>query len=388
MKDKGMKKLFTLCFLLITFFGLNAQKRAIHKRQITKEKPINYNGQWRGGFNDDTVSFSKVSSNNVGYVLELEIHNNQITGNSYSYFNLEGHKYYTICRVRGTLDPKTKEMEVVEVEKIKSNTPPPPIFSSCLQIHKLKYEKDADGSEVLRGTWIPAPNQAGNCGIGITVLSRRKMDIHPLGIKPPSKNNQKPAIVKATPKPHTPKKPIPAPPKKIIPKEQTAIAKEKAKPTVPPNNSDKKENTQKSTTVINNDPVEKEISKSGLVSPPILKGFEKRRNDIVKTIEILQPTFRLDFYDNGEIDGDSISVFYNGKLVLSHQRISDKAVTLHLALDENVKENIVTMYADNLGTIPPNTAVMIVTDGDKRYEVRLESDLKKSGSVIFLHGNK
>ena len=384
-----MKKLFTFSILLITVLGLSAQKRIIHKKHVTKAKPISYNGQWRGGFNDDTLSFSTVSPNNVGYVLELEVHNNQITGNSYSYFNLGGHKYYTICRVRGTLDPTTNEMEVVEVEKIKSNTPPPPLFSSCLQIHKLKYEKNADGTEVLRGTWIPAPNQVGDCGIGITVLTRRKMDINPLGIKPPSKNNQKSDIAKASPsKPPVTRKPVPAPPKKTIPKQQTAIAKEKAKPSEPVKKSDEKQILEKTTTIINNDPVEKPITKPETITPPDLKGFENRRKDIVKTIEIHQPTFRLDFYDNGEIDGDSISVFYNGKLVLSHQRISDKAVTLNLSLDENVKENIVTMYADNLGTIPPNTAVMIVTDGNKRYEVRLESDLKKSGSVIFLHGNK
>jgi len=43
--------------------------------------------------------------------------------------------------------------------------------------------------------------------------------------------------------------------------------------------------------------------------------------------------------------------------------LTTKAISLTLALDENVRENIVTMYADNLGTIPPNTALMIVTDG-------------------------
>jgi hypothetical protein len=43
------------------------------------------------------------------------------------------------------------------------------------------------------------------------------------------------------------------------------------------------------------------------------------------------------------------------------------------------------MYADNLGAIPPNTALMIVTDGTKRYEVRIESDTEKSGSVVFTH---
>ena len=68
--------------------------------------------------------------------------------------------------------------------------------------------------------------------------------------------------------------------------------------------------------------------------------------------------------------------------------LTTKAISLTLSLDEDVKENVITMYADNLGTIPPNTALMIVTDGDKRYEVRMTSDTEKSGSVMFVHGQK
>lgn len=378
-----MKKFLTFSIFLIIAQGITAQKKSYHKNHVTRSTLVNFNGQWKGNFNDDTLSFNMPSSNHVGYVLEIEMHNNQITGNSYSYFNVGPNKYYTICRVTGKLDPITKEMEVVEVEKTKSNTPPG--FGTCLQIHKLKYEKEDDGTEILRGTWIPAPNQMGDCGNGITILSKRKMDINPLGIKPPSKNHN-PLIAKVAPKkPNITVKPAsPGHPK--APKNQVAITKEKVNP--PMTVHKEKEIPEKTTTFIADDPVEKPIAKSEALIPHTMVGFEKRRSDIVKTIEIVQPTFRLDFYDNGEIDGDSISVFYNGKLVLSHQRISDKAVTLNLTLDENVKENIVTMYADNLGTIPPNTAVMIVTDGNKRYEVRLESDLKKSGSVIFVHGKK
>src|SRR6185437_14759109 len=119
-----------------------------------------------------------------------------------------------------------------------------------------------------------------------------------------------------------------------------------------------------------------------------ITGFEPRRKDIIKTIPIYNETFKVDFYDNGEIDGDSITVFYNNKIVLSHKMLSTKPITLTLALDEGVTNNIITMYADNLGSIPPNTALMIVTDGDKRYEVRIESDTEKSGSVVFVHGEK
>jgi hypothetical protein len=46
------------------------------------------------------------------------------------------------------------------------------------------------------------------------------------------------------------------------------------------------------------------------------------------------------------------------------------------------------MYAENLGTIPPNTALMVVTDGSNRYEVRIASDLEKSGVIRFIHKPK
>ena len=55
-------------------------------------------------------------------------------------------------------------------------------------------------------------------------------------------------------------------------------------------------------------------------------------------------------------------------------------------LHQDVNELI--MYADNLGEIPPNTALMIVTDGDNRYEVRITSDLQKSGTIRFVRKPK
>ena len=56
-----------------------------------------------------------------------------------------------------------------------------------------------------------------------------------------------------------------------------------------------------------------------------------------------------------------------------------------LDIDEDEQMNELVMYAENLGSIPPNTALMIVTDGTKRYEVRITSDLEKSGVINFVH---
>ena len=119
-----------------------------------------------------------------------------------------------------------------------------------------------------------------------------------------------------------------------------------------------------------------------------LKIFEKRNNTVIQTIEVENETFKVDFYDNGDIDGDTISVFYNGKLIEANKRLTDKALNLTLLINPNVIINELIMYAENLGSIPPNTAVMIVTDGGKRYEVRIASDLKKSGVIRFVHKPK
>jgi hypothetical protein len=41
------------------------------------------------------------------------------------------------------------------------------------------------------------------------------------------------------------------------------------------------------------------------------------------------------------------------------------------------------MVAENLGSIPPNTSLMIVTAGTKRYEVFISSSEQKNAKVVF-----
>lgn len=94
---------------------------------------------------------------------------------------------------------------------------------------------------------------------------------------------------------------------------------------------------------------------------------------------------RLDFYDNGEIDDDSISVRVNDKTVLTHQRLSAEPITTFITIDLNNTFQEVEMIAENLGTIPPNTALLIITAGKKRYELFLSSSSEKSAKVRFLY---
>jgi hypothetical protein len=357
-----MKKIYSLILLSLISSVLLAQ---------------DFNGQWRGSFSETSYSFAGFGGNNIDYVLELQTSGSTVSGYSYTYFYEGKNKYYTICKLTGTIDRSTKEIVVTETERVKYNTPPD--FQNCFQTHKLQYSKVSDDLETLKGSWMPAPNQSGNCGYGTTLLTRPIVKKVSFNKKPEEKKTvkiipakkQNTAIIKNTaPRKNTP-------PKKA-PNYATETTKVKSQPTVTNNEAIAKGNV----TIL---PETQSTEPANL--PPDTK-YEPRRKDILKTIAITQPTFRVDFYDNGEIDGDSITVFFNGKIILLHKMVSDKPITLNLSLNNNLKENIITMYADNLGTIPPNTALMIVTDGDKRYEVRMSSDTEKSGSVIFVPSQK
>jgi hypothetical protein len=99
-------------------------------------------------------------------------------------------------------------------------------------------------------------------------------------------------------------------------------------------------------------------------------------------------TLRLDFYDNAEIDGDSITVLVNKNVVISHQRLSAKPITIFLTIDLHNTFQEIEMVAENLGTIPPNTALLIITAGDKKYQLFLSSTQAKSAMVRFVYDKK
>jgi len=108
--------------------------------------------------------------------------------------------------------------------------------------------------------------------------------------------------------------------------------------------------------------------------------FKEIPEIIVDTGEI-----RLDFYDNGQIDDDSITVLIDNKTVLSHQKLSAKPVTTFVRIDLRNTFHEVKMIAENVGSIPPNTALLIITAGAKRYELFLTSSDKKTATVRFLY---
>lgn len=115
------------------------------------------------------------------------------------------------------------------------------------------------------------------------------------------------------------------------------------------------------------------------VAPP--KKTVERRKDIVQTIEVVSDTVQIAFYDNGAIDYDSVSVYVDNRLAKEKHLLSEKAIELNVFVDKKTEFTDISMFAENVGTIPPNTAVMVLYDGRKRYEIQMESDFNKTATV-------
>lgn len=125
------------------------------------------------------------------------------------------------------------------------------------------------------------------------------------------------------------------------------------------------------------------IQKSAFKEVP--KVLEQRKNELVREIYVDTGNIRLDFYDNGQIDGDTISVYVNDMPIVSRQMLTAKPVTTYIRIDLKRTLQEVIMVGENLGTIPPNTALMIINAGDKRYQLYLTSDDKKNALVRFIY---
>ena len=105
----------------------------------------------------------------------------------------------------------------------------------------------------------------------------------------------------------------------------------------------------------------------------------------VPEIKVDTGTIRLDFYDNAQVDGDSITVLVDKQVVLTHQRLSAKPITTYVRIDVNNTFHEIEMVAENLGSIPPNTAILIITAGKDRHMLSLSSSEIKSARVRIVY---
>lgn len=110
--------------------------------------------------------------------------------------------------------------------------------------------------------------------------------------------------------------------------------------------------------------------------------LKDREKEVVQTITIDTSEIKIELYDNAEIDGDTVTIFLNNTLLVYRKMLTDRPLTINITAFPNTDYEFM-MYADNLGRIPPNTSLMVITAGKKRYEMRISSSEQKSAVVKF-----
>ena len=130
--------------------------------------------------------------------------------------------------------------------------------------------------------------------------------------------------------------------------------------------------------------------------PPVIKAvpivaprlvateIASRRTEIIRNVFFQSDSLILSLYDNGEIDGDTVSVVVNDKIIIAKKGLSATAIITTLYITPELGDSLrLIMYAENLGNIPPNTGVLIVQDGNDRYQIRFEGDFQKNSAIIL-----
>jgi hypothetical protein len=330
-------------------------------------------GIWKGYF---------ITDGGEQYKLEFQVKQNtssSITGVSYSYLDV---RFYGKATMTGNLERTEKkfqiqELRTVEVKNLGGG-------GTCLMNYSFFYSKSGK-EEFLEGSFLgkqedrknPKNNgEWGDCGGGKVYLRRVQNSdfyVEPfLRDKPITTNKPK------TNSPIVRKPPVKTnPPAKKIPNTRTTTSRTNSSTKTNTNTILKTDSTKK---IVIQPTVKNPVAEKKDISPNVLK---TRQNTLAQTITVNTEEVTIKLYDNGEIDDDTISVFVDKQLMLSHRRLSAAPITLKLTFSADEEEHEVIMVAENLGRIPPNTSLMVINAGDKRYQVQITSTEQKNAMVRF-----
>lgn len=400
-----MRWLSPLFLLLLISFAAQSQKLT---------------GIWRGYFSSSSGVYREGFKEET-YKYEIQINqqsNNSLKGVTYSYKTTV---FYGKAELSGiyTMASKSiilKETRLVDL-KIGDKSEP------CLMTCYLDYTKIGK-LEVLEGSFISINiKDKGDCGSGKVYLERvttsdfKKEDFllkkHPadtakvlsrLGnatgprpvitpaspkaksgsdnlrtsppaVKPGSsvdtrtgKPEEKNPALAGTTKPH-----LPRPTLKV--KTPAKAEKPPADPRVPEKTAQEPGNIKREETLA---APQQEIKK--ITIPRVLV---ERENNLVRTITTSEENILIELYDNGTIDNDTISVYHNNALAISNGKLSYSPLSIRIKCTKADSRHEITVVAENLGEIPPNTALMVIKAGKERYEIFLASNETRNAKVVI-----
>jgi len=113
------------------------------------------------------------------------------------------------------------------------------------------------------------------------------------------------------------------------------------------------------------------------------KRVTERRTSVLEKITVAKADILLELWDDATEDGDSISIRLNGQEVVTGLPVKRKRQLIKVTLEPG--ENRLVMVADNLGSIPPNTAVMRVVSGELKRYLSIKTDSKRNNMLVITY---
>jgi hypothetical protein len=367
-------------------------------------------GIWRGHFRSND-GFDRLAGNyDDRYKMEVQIAQtrNHFEAITYSYKNTE---FYGKAEASGSLNVETKKVLLKEGKLLEVR------FATggvCIMTCFMQYSKLGD-DEYLQGTYYSTSvsDSTSGCGKGSIFLHRvASSDFHkepflekkekelmsrkktttpvnppvPVPVKPENKSlagTAKTPAKTTTPKSSTAKvnKPKTTSPKSANP--NTTIAHKQTRPAAVTQHlavQNPATQTEPQTHQNGDSSIKIKQPEAPVIIPNVLR---TRTNSLLNTITVSHNNIEIRIYDDGAIDNDTVSVYYDNKLIISNARLTDQPITYHLTVEPSDHPHQLVMVAENLGDIPPNTSLLVVVDGEKKYEERIISTEQKNVVIDF-----
>jgi|APGre2960657404_1045060.scaffolds.fasta_scaffold26411_2 hypothetical protein len=393
---------------------------------FSQAQPVDMTGLWTGLMFNDTTEL------NYRYEIAISQKNGRLTGYSQTFFILDGKEYYGVKKIKITIDGD--KVITQDMKLLRNNYPIKPP-KGVYVVNVLNFEKKQDAL-VLSGMFetnrtreyapatgyvhvekkidfkqSPLVQQLKELGLDndLSFISAEMPAVVIAAAKPAEKE-----VVKEQPvaKTSLPEKEKPAKPKAVKEKEVTkpvavTMAKEVAKPKEVIVKSEPKKvmveaepketvvktepkeiivKAEPKETIVKTEPKESMVKTAPAIIPETKQAATDIKSRIIETIQSVNYTsdsLLISLYDNGEVDGDTVSVIMNGNIIMPMVGLGTNAVRKTI-YTKGITDSIqIVMYAENLGTLPPNTGLLIVNDGKQRYEIRFSGDLKKNAAIVF-----
>jgi hypothetical protein len=108
-----------------------------------------------------------------------------------------------------------------------------------------------------------------------------------------------------------------------------------------------------------------------------------RKSEFSQVVDFKSDSLQLSLYDNGEIDGDTVSIWMNDEVIMAKQGLKASAIRKTIYINRGQEDFTLVLFAENLGKYPPNTGLLVVHDGEDTYHLRFSSDYQKSSGIVF-----